>query len=41
MTTSIEPTSRVETVLANAVVDDAEAGVYRTNRKIFTDEEIF
>ena len=28
-------------VLADAVVDDADAGVYRANRRIFTDEEIF
>src|SRR3954470_5976412 len=42
MTASItENTSRLATVLANAVVDDAEAGVYRANRRIFTDEEIF
>ena len=25
----------------NAVIDDAEAGIYRANRRIFTDEEIF
>lgn len=28
-------------VLTDAVVDDKEAGVYRANRRIFTDEEIF
>ena len=32
---------RVSSVLADAVIDDAEAGVYRANRSIFTDEEIF
>lgn len=31
----------VRAALADAVVDDAEAGVYRANRRIFTDEEIF
>src|SRR6476660_545994 len=36
-----EHLTHVATVLANAVVDDAEAGVYRANRRIFTDEEIF
>ena len=42
MTASItEHLTHVATVLANAVVDDAEAGVYRANRRIFTDEEIF
>ena len=28
-------------VLADAVIDDAEAGVYRANRSIFTDDEVF
>ncbi len=28
-------------VLSDAVIDDREAGVYRANRRIFTDEEIF
>ena len=28
-------------VLADAVIDDREAGLYRANRRIFTDEEIF
>ena len=32
---------RVSSVLADAVIDDAEAGVYRANRRIFTDEDIF
>ena len=42
MTASItEHLTHVATVLANAVVDDAEAGVYRANRRIFTDEEVF
>src|SRR6478672_8774655 len=36
-----EHLTHVATVLANAVVDDAEAGIYRANRRIFTDEEIF
>lgn len=31
----------VQAVLSNAVIDDPDAGVYRTNRQIFTDEEIF
>ncbi len=33
--------AHVQSVLADAVVDDAEAGVYRANRRIFADEEIF
>ena len=42
MTASItEHLTHVASVLANAVVDDPEAGVYRTNRRIFIDEEIF
>lgn len=42
MTTSLPRTgSHVAAVLSDAVVDDADAGVYRTNRRIFTDEEIF
>ena len=28
-------------VLANAVVEDGDSGVYRANRRIFTDEDIF
>ena len=32
---------RVSSVLADAVIDDAEAGVYRANRSIFTDDDIF
>lgn len=28
-------------VLADAVVEDKDAGVYRANRRIFTDEELF
>lgn len=31
----------VAAVLADAVIDDADAGIYRTNRRIFTDEDIF
>lgn len=33
--------AHLASVLANAVVDDPDAGVYRANRQIFTDEEIF
>ncbi len=36
-----ENLNHLATVLADAVIDDREAGVYRTNRRIFTDEEIF
>lgn len=36
-----ETLSHCETVLANAVIEDRDAGVYRANRRIFTDEEIF
>ena len=36
-----ENLNHLETVLADAVIDDPEAGVYRANRRIFTDEEIF
>ena len=28
-------------VLADAIIDDTDAGVYRANRRIFTDEDIF
>ena len=31
----------VSSVLSDAVIDDRDAGVYRANRRIFTDEEIF
>jgi benzoate/toluate 1,2-dioxygenase alpha subunit len=31
----------VQATLADAVIDDAAAGVFRANRRIFTDEEIF
>jgi benzoate/toluate 1,2-dioxygenase alpha subunit len=41
MTTSIERRSHAEAILADAVIDDADAGIYRTNRRIFTDDEIF
>ena len=42
MTASItEHLTHVREVLADAVVDDPEAGIYRANRRIFTDEEIF
>src|SRR5690349_7666899 len=33
--------SRVRTVVDSSVVEDPAAGVYRANRRIFTDEEIF
>ena len=36
-----ERNSHVERVLADAVIEDPEAGIYRANRRIFTDEEIF
>src|SRR5690606_39092640 len=36
-----ETLDHVSAVLADAVVEDREAGVYRANRRIFTDEEIF
>ncbi|MBB3661369.1 MULTISPECIES: benzoate 1,2-dioxygenase large subunit [Prauserella salsuginis group] len=36
-----ETLDHVSDVLADAVVEDREAGVYRANRRIFTDEEIF
>ena len=37
------PTSRTRLaeILADAVIEDREAGVFRANRRIFTDEEIF
>ncbi|HEY9565685.1 MAG TPA: benzoate 1,2-dioxygenase large subunit [Nocardioides sp.] len=36
-----ETLANVRDTLSTAVVDDPEAGLYRANRKIFTDEEIF
>jgi benzoate/toluate 1,2-dioxygenase subunit alpha len=33
--------SHVREILADAVIEDPEAGLYRANRRIFTDEEIF
>ena len=39
--TLADKTTHLENVLADAVVEDAEAGAYRANRRIFTDEEIF
>jgi benzoate/toluate 1,2-dioxygenase alpha subunit len=33
--------THVSEVLADAVIEDPEAGLYRANRRIFTDEEIF
>ena len=33
--------TQLNDVLADAVIDDPEAGIYRANRRIFTDEEIF
>ncbi len=42
MTASVtEHLHHVNSVLGDAVVDDREAGVYRANRRIFTDEDIF
>ncbi|WLP91967.1 benzoate 1,2-dioxygenase large subunit [Gordonia sp. NB41Y] len=34
-------TAHVRQVLSDAVIDDRDAGIYRANRRIFTDEEIF
>ena len=39
--TATADVSHVRQVLADAVVDDREAGVHRADRRIFTDEEIF
>lgn len=33
--------SHVREILADAVIEDPEAGLYRANRRIFIDEEIF
>src|SRR4028119_935934 len=33
--------TQLRDVLADAVIDDPEAGIFRANRRIFTDEEIF
>ncbi|GAC54953.1 benzoate 1,2-dioxygenase large subunit [Gordonia amicalis NBRC 100051 = JCM 11271] len=42
MTASVtEHLHHVNSVLGDAVVDDREAGIYRANRRIFTDEDIF
>ena len=42
MTASVsEHLNHVNSVLDDAVVDDRDAGVYRANRRIFTDEDIF
>ena len=42
MTAPITDTlDHLETVLADAVIDDKDAGIYRVNRRIFTDPEIF
>jgi benzoate/toluate 1,2-dioxygenase subunit alpha len=42
MTASITDTlDHLEAVLADAVIDDKDAGIYRVNRRIFTDAEIF
>ncbi|HCS59519.1 MAG TPA: benzoate 1,2-dioxygenase large subunit, partial [Gordonia polyisoprenivorans] len=35
------PSEHVRSVLSEAVIDDRDAGIYRANRRIFTDEEIF
>ncbi len=39
--TATADVSHAREVLAHAVVEDPEAGIYRANRRIFTDEEIF
>lgn len=36
-----DPTRHVAAILADAVIDDADSGTYRANRRIFTDEELF
>nr|MDQ4009062.1 benzoate 1,2-dioxygenase large subunit [Actinomycetota bacterium] len=41
MTDTLAHLEHLESVLSDAVVDDPEAGIYRANRRIFTDEEIF
>ena len=42
MTASItDNLQHVHSVLTDAVIDDREAGIYRANRRIFTDEDIF
>ena len=33
--------TQLRDVLSDAVIDDPEAGIFRANRRIFTDEEIF
>ncbi len=33
--------TQVASVLADAVIDDSEAGVFRVNRRIFTDDDVF
>jgi benzoate/toluate 1,2-dioxygenase subunit alpha len=39
--TATADVSHAREVLAHAVVEDPEGGIYRANRRIFTDEEIF
>ena len=39
--TFADPTTRFEGLLADAVVEDADSGAFRANRRIFTDEEVF
>ena len=39
--TAVAHSTHVHRVLDSAVVEDPEAGVYRANRRIFTDEEVF
>ncbi len=34
-------TDHLRSTLDTAVVEDPEAGLYRANRRIFTDEEVF
>ena len=37
----VENADHLASVLADAVIDDRAAGIYRANRRIFTDEDIF
>src|SRR6185295_3522024 len=40
-TPTAERLDHLASVLADAVIDDREAGIYRANRRIFTDPEVF
>ena len=37
----VDNADHLASVLADAVIDDRAAGIYRANRRIFTDEDIF